>query len=96
MQEIGGMPGIYRFGIDRLEEHLRPIVEAGLRSILLFGVPFSMLKDNEGTAADHPETPVILAVEKIRKLFPNLVVACDVSHYWNLVNNEISLTLHLP
>ena len=79
MQEIGGMPGIYRFGVNRLEEHLKPIVEAGLQSVLLFGVPFSMPKDEQGSAADHPETPVILAVQMIRKLFPNLVVACDVS-----------------
>lgn len=64
-----------------MEEHLKPIVEAGLQSVLLFGVPFSMPKDEQGSAADHPETPVILAVLKIRKLFPSLVVACDVSSY---------------
>ena len=80
-QEISGMPGIYRFGVNRLENHLQPAVEAGLNSVLLFGVPFSMPKDARGSAADHPETPVILAIRKLRSSFPNLLIACDVSYY---------------
>ena len=78
-QEIGGMPGIYRFGVNRLENHLKSAVAAGLSSVLLFGVPFSMPKDEFGSAADHPENPVILAIKKLRGLFPNLLIACDVS-----------------
>lgn len=76
--EISGMPGIYRYGVNRLENHLKPAVAAGLSSVLLFGVPFAMPKDNDGSAADHPETPVILAIKKLRDVFPNLLVACDV------------------
>ena len=78
-QEISGMPGIYRFGVNRLENHLKSAVAAGLSSVLLFGVPFSMPKDEFGSAADHPENPVILAIKKLRGLFPNLLIACDVS-----------------
>lgn len=78
-EEITGMPGIHRYGVNRLENHLKPAVEAGLSSVLLFGVPFSMPKDNRGSAADHPETPVILAIRKLRNLFPDLIIACDVS-----------------
>lgn len=77
-QEISGMPGIYRFGVNRLENHLKSAVAAGLSSVLLFGVPFSMPKDKFGSAADHPENPVILAIKKLRGLFPNLLIACDV------------------
>ena len=73
------MPGIFRFGVNRLENHLKKAVEAGLSSVLLFGVPFSLPKDNRGSAADDPNTPVILAVHKLKTLFPNLVIACDVS-----------------
>ena len=78
-QEINGMPGIFRFGVDRLENHLRPAIAAGLSSVLLFGVPFNLPKDGRGSAADHPQTPVILAIHKLKSLFPNLVIACDVS-----------------
>lgn len=87
-QEINGMPGIYRFGINRLENHLKPSVEAGLSSVLLFGVPFNLPKDSRGSAADDPQTPVILAIQKLKKLFPNLVIACDVSIYPVEVNME--------
>lgn len=77
-QEIGGMPGIFRFGVNRLGNHLKKAVQDGLSSVLLFGVPFSLPKDDRGSAADHPNTPVILAIEKLKTLFPNLVIACDV------------------
>ena len=65
--------------MNRLENHLRPAVEAGLSSVLLFGVPFSLPKDLRGSSADHSQTPVIMAIKKIKELFPNLVIACDVS-----------------
>jgi porphobilinogen synthase len=37
-EEISSMPGQYRYGINRLEAALRPLVEHGLSTILLFGV----------------------------------------------------------
>lgn len=87
-QEIGGMPGIYRFGVNRLESHLRPAVEAGLSSVLLFGVPANLPKDFRGSSADHPDSPVVLAIQKIKKLFPGLTIACDVSN-WKDEEGEI-------
>lgn len=32
------MPGVYRYGINHLEEMLKPLVAKGLKSVLLFGV----------------------------------------------------------
>lgn len=32
-------PSLYRYGVNRLEEMLRPLVEEGLRCVLVFGVP---------------------------------------------------------
>jgi len=77
-QPIAAMPGVSRFGVNRLEEHLVPLVANGLSSVLLFGVPFDLPKDGRGSCADEPTTPVILAIKKIKKLFPSLVIACDV------------------
>lgn len=45
----------------------------------MFGVPSNMPKDKNGTSADVPDTPVIVAIKLLREAFPNLVVACDVS-----------------
>ena len=78
-QEINGMPGIYRFGVNRLENHLAPLLKAGLSSVLLFGVPMNLVKDDRGSAADDPKTPVIAAVKKLTMLFPGLTIACDVT-----------------
>ena len=35
-------------------------------------------KDERGSPADDPEGPVIQAIRKIRSLFPELYIACDV------------------
>lgn len=38
LEEIASMPGVSRFGINRLRAHLEPLVPKGLSSLLLFGV----------------------------------------------------------
>jgi porphobilinogen synthase len=38
------MPGVFRFGVNKLEGFLRPLVNDGLKSVLLFGVPQNMEK----------------------------------------------------
>jgi delta-aminolevulinic acid dehydratase/porphobilinogen synthase len=43
-QEIGSLPGVCRWGADSVLDFLRPIVEAGLSSVLLFGVPANLPK----------------------------------------------------
>ena len=37
--EIASLPGQCRWGVNRLEEFLAPLVKKGLRSVILFGVP---------------------------------------------------------
>nr|KAG5710502.1 hypothetical protein BaRGS_013148 [Batillaria attramentaria] len=72
------MPGICRYGVNRLREALSPLVDKGLKSVLIFGVPGKVEKDNRGSAADDESGPVIQAVKKLRALFPGLLIACDV------------------
>lgn len=76
--DIKSLPGQKRWGINKLEAFLAPLVNKGLRSVILFGVPLHMAKDGRGSPADDPSTPVILATHLIRDKFPDLVVACDV------------------
>lgn len=75
---LGGMPNQYRWGVNRLEGFLRPLVERGLQSVILFGVPVCKEKDETGTLADDPEGPVIAAIRAIRAMFPSVYVAADV------------------
>jgi len=76
--EIPSLPGQCRWGVDRLEGFIGPLVQKGLRSVILFGVPFKCEKDPRGTPADDPQGPVILAIKKLRALFPALFIATDV------------------
>lgn len=42
--DIPTLPGQRRWGVDRLEEFLGPLVQKGLSSVLLFGVPLKAEK----------------------------------------------------
>ncbi|KAJ6594049.1 hypothetical protein B0H19DRAFT_47433 [Mycena capillaripes] len=77
-QLIPTLPGQCRWGVNKLEGFLGPLVKKGLQSVILFGVPMTCVKDHRGTPADDENGPVILAIKKIRKLFPDLYIACDV------------------
>jgi len=76
--EIPTLPNQRRWGVNKLESFLGPLVQKGLKSVILFGVPFNCQKDGRGTPADDPTGPVILAIKKIRQLFPSVYIACDV------------------
>ncbi|KAL5507441.1 HEM2 [Sanghuangporus vaninii] len=76
--EIKTLPGQRRWGVNKLEEFLGPLVKKGLKSVILFGVPLNCVKDEFGTPADDPQGPVILAIKKLRELFPELYIAADV------------------
>ncbi|XP_030598461.1 delta-aminolevulinic acid dehydratase isoform X1 [Archocentrus centrarchus] len=78
VEPIGSLPGQARYGVNKLEGVLRPLVNNGLKCVLIFGVPAKIVKDERGSGADTDDTPAVLAVKKIRSLFPELLVACDV------------------
>ncbi|KAG5680312.1 hypothetical protein PVAND_009825 [Polypedilum vanderplanki] len=77
-QVIPSMPSVYRFGLKKLIDHLTPLVELGLKSILVFGVIDTLTKDETGSNADSKKNPVIKALPILRKKFPELLIACDV------------------
>ncbi|VEN44532.1 unnamed protein product [Callosobruchus maculatus] len=78
VQPISSLPGVSRFGINKLKEHLDNVVRNGLQSVLLFGVIDSLPKDEFASNADSSKNPVIRALPLLRKWYPNLTIACDV------------------
>ncbi|XP_063424440.1 delta-aminolevulinic acid dehydratase-like [Mytilus trossulus] len=78
VQEITSMPGQSRYGINTLKNALEPLVAKGLKTVLIFGVPSKLPKDDSGSSADSSNTPAIIATRKLREWFPSLMVACDV------------------
>ncbi|KAL7059833.1 hypothetical protein AAHC03_013048 [Spirometra sp. Aus1] len=77
-EDIPSLPGQKRLGVRRLTSYLKPLVEKGLRCVLLFGVVDADLKDENGSAADSERSPVCAAVRELRVQLPSLIVACDV------------------
>ncbi|RZF39925.1 hypothetical protein LSTR_LSTR002328 [Laodelphax striatellus] len=78
ISEIESMPGVRRYGVNKLIMDLKVLVKRGLKSVLLFGVIDRLSKDKTGTHADSPENPVMRAIPILRKEFSSLVIACDV------------------
>ena len=44
----------------------RPVVGQGLSSVLLFGVPANLPKDEVGSAGESDDNPVMAAIRKIK------------------------------
>ena len=76
---IPSLPNQHRRGVNRIIPFLTRLVQKGLRSVILFGVPLApSAKDALGTAADDPAGPVIQAIRLIRVQLPELYVVADV------------------
>eukprot|EP00127_Corallochytrium_limacisporum_P004021 Clim_evm70s156 gene=Clim_evmTU70s156 len=78
MEEIKSLTGQYRVGVNKIVEYLRPHVENGLQSIMLFGVPGNNVKDATGSSAGQNEGLVVPAIKAIVKAYPDLFISCDV------------------
>ena len=75
---ITAMPGIFRYSVDRLAGHLSELDAAGVRTVLLFGIPDDSSKDACGSAAHDPDGPVQAAIRLIRSQFDQFVVFADI------------------
>ncbi|SDM97813.1 porphobilinogen synthase [Sediminibacillus halophilus] len=104
-REVPSMPGVYQVSLDNLSEEMDKLVELGIRSVLLFGIPKE--KDEQGTQA-YCETGIVQqALRKIKQEFPQLITIadtclceytshghCGVIHDGD-VDNDASLPLHV-
>lgn len=75
-EEIATMPGQYRWSIDRMDEILQELTDAGVNSVLLFGIPKK--KDEIGSSAWAEDGIVQQAIRHIKQQFPQLYVITDV------------------
>ncbi|HAU84351.1 MAG TPA: porphobilinogen synthase [Lachnospiraceae bacterium] len=75
-EEISSMPGQYRYSIDRLGEELELVMKAGVKSILLFGIPAH--KDACGSGAWDAAGIVQKALRYIKENYPLLYCITDV------------------
>ncbi len=73
---INSMPGIYQFSLDHLLEEVQRAVDAGVISIMLFGIPAK--KDECGSEAYNDDGIIQQAIRLVREHYPDLVISTDV------------------
>ncbi len=74
--EIGSMPGNYRFSIDTLSKEIKEVKSLGIPAVILFGIPEK--KDDIGSEAYNPSGIVQRAIKEIKSAVPDLLVITDV------------------
>ena len=98
---IGSMPGVSQLSIDFLVEEVKTLVQLGIKSILLFGIPES--KDEHGLVACNSSAIVPKAIEAIKKEIKDIVIVADVcnceytthGHCGTIVNGDVHNDLTL-
>ena len=73
---IESMPGICQYSIDRLSEEMDRVKNAGVKAVLLFGIPKH--KDEVGSGAYDENGITQQAIRFIRKNYSDIVIIADV------------------
>lgn len=74
--EIEAMPGVFRYSVDSMAKVAEEALEAGVRALLLFGIPEK--RDEEASESYNPDGIVPKALRALKKRFPELVLFSDV------------------
>ena len=75
-EEISSMPGVYRMSVDQLGKEAKDCQEAGITSVILFGLPES--KDPMGSGAHAKDGIVQRAIKELKDKAPHMNVVTDV------------------
>lgn len=73
--EVSSMPGVFQFSLDRLNVEVDEVVDLGIPSVILFGLPAE--KDAVGSGAYHNHGIVQEAIRQIKARHPQLIVIAD-------------------
>jgi porphobilinogen synthase len=72
---ISSMPGQFQLGLNQLMDEVAGAVDAGLKSLILFGIPVD--KDPAGSQAYAENGIVQQAIRRIKNRWPELIVVAD-------------------
>jgi porphobilinogen synthase len=76
VEPIASMPGQNRYSVDELERVVEPLMELGVRAVLLFGIVEK--KDEHGSGSSLSDGVVQTATRRLKQRFPELCVITDV------------------
>lgn len=105
-QPVPSMPGVYRYSVDRLNEVVDAMLDAGIGGTMLFGIPAHKDKTGSGAYAEDGVVPrAIRAIRsRLRDRKRELVIIADVclceytshGHCGVLSDGEVENDLSLP
>jgi len=72
----GDLPAMGRWSVDEVGEEVDRLTAAGVKAVILFGIPDE--KDDEGSGAWDDEGVIQRALQALRPRFPELVLLTDV------------------
>lgn len=75
---VASMPGICQYSLDRLPEELDRVVAAGIRGVLLFGIPEHKDETGSGAWAGHGVVQEALRFMKRDDRYRHLIAIADV------------------
>ena len=73
---VESMPGIFQWSVDRLDEILGMVTDAGINAVIVFGIPDH--KDEKGSEAYSDDGIAQRAVRRIKEICPDIIVIADV------------------
>lgn len=76
VEPIPTMPGQYRYSVDTMGEKLQQLLDAGVSSVMFFGIPDT--KDEVGSGAYDENGIIQKALRKARADFPEMYLITDV------------------
>lgn len=92
---IQSMPGNFQFSVDLFTERCKELFNAGVKSVLIFGIPEE--KDETGDVACATDGIVQQAVHAVKKEVPGLYLIADIcnceytthGHCGTIINNDV-------
>ncbi len=77
--DVESMPGVKRYGLDRLADALAPGAEAGIPAVALFPHIDPALRTSDCAEAANPDNLICRAIRAVKAAHPDLGVICDVA-----------------
>ena len=78
-EEISSMPGYFRYSLDTLENEIKEAYSLGINAVNVYTKVPDDLKDNKGTEALNSEGLMQRAIQRIKKIQPEMLVFSDVA-----------------
>ncbi len=77
--DVASMPGVRRYGLDRLVDAVAPAAEMGVPAVALFPHLDAALRSSDCAEAINPDNLVCRAIRALKAACPDLGVICDVA-----------------